>query len=86
MPKVVIDGVEYVPKASTHQSEATNADAEYALGRLVLLFHLYGTSGMSRGARGCIWDALERLDPELAKMDPSTFGAVWDARWGDGAG
>lgn len=84
--KVLIDGLEYVPRATVQPSEASNEDAERALGHLVQLVYLYGISGMQRGARGCIWDAIRALDPSVAELEPEDFGKLWQTRWGEREG
>ena len=66
MTKVLIDGVVYVPQATIEHTADENV--QRAVRSLVTLYTLYDNHGMSRGARGCVFEALEALAPNLAQM------------------
>lgn len=74
--KVVIDGVEYVPKADVVIPDETQA--RKALKELLIGRWLYGTN-LGRGWNGCIWDAMVALAPAIEQMDHSEPLELLDA-------
>lgn len=65
--KVLIDGVQYVPKSDVVIPDETQARA--ALRALLVGRYLYGHE-LGRGWNGCIWDAMVALAPAIEDMNP----------------
>lgn len=68
MTHVVIDGIEYVPKAEI--PPLADGKLTNALKELVSLYYF----GNWHKAQGCVWEAINSLAPELAELvsdDPS---------------
>lgn len=65
MPSVIIDGVEYVPKAEI--PEITDARLQDCLESLTEIQYF---SNMTHKHRAIAWNALHALAPELAKLPP----------------
>lgn len=63
MPKVIIDGIEYVPKAEI--PELTDARLKECLEVLTSMRYF----GESYKMKAHAWDAINALAPELAKLD-----------------
>lgn len=72
MPQVVIDGVEYVPRAEI--PELTDERLKAALKELVSL-HYFGDW---HKAKPRTWDAINALSPELAELVSNDPGAAHD--------
>ena len=64
--RVIIDGVEYIPKADVVIPDETQA--RKALKALLIGRYLYGHD-LGRGWNGCIWDAMIALAPAIGEMD-----------------
>lgn len=62
MPRVVIDNIEYVPRAEIPPLD--NDKLTKALKELVSLYY----HGDWHKARGKVWNAIEYLSPELAEL------------------
>lgn len=70
--KVVIDGIEYVPRAEIPE---ITEDALYAaLVELVGIQYFYGGAGKPRAKA---WDALNALAPELAELCSQDAAAAY---------
>ena len=65
MPTVIIDGIEYVPKADI--PELTDASLTACLRELTAIQYF---AGERHKHRSWAWDAMNAIAPELAKMDP----------------
>lgn len=73
MPKVVIDGVEYVPKVEL--PEVTEGDLTECLRLLVDIQYF---SSEKHKHQAWAWDALSHLAPDLAKLCSDNPGAAFD--------
>lgn len=65
---------------------AADGSADKALRALLTLRHLYDGDVKGRGARSCIYDALEALRPGIGKLDENELRAVWDHLYGEDDG
>lgn len=75
--EVLIDGIRYVPAADI--PTPTEESVLRAVQALTSALHLYCGSGVDRGTRGCIWDALEALSPDLHALAGEDPAAAYDA-------
>lgn len=73
MPKVVIDGVEYVPRAEV--PEITNESLKQCLQSLTEIQYFRESTHKHRA---WAWDALNALSPELAQMAAENPQAAFD--------
>jgi len=73
MPSVVIDGVEYVPRAEI--PELTDARLKACLGELVSIQYF---PECQHKHRAWAWDALNALAPELADLAASNPAAAYE--------
>ncbi len=64
MPKVIIDGVEYIPKADVHH--ITDQRLQKCLEVLTEMRYFNQQHKMM----GLAWDAINALSPDLAKLEP----------------
>lgn len=72
MPKVVIDGIEYVPRAEI--PELTDERLKAALGDLVTMLYLK----QSHKALSHAWEVLHKLAPELAELSADDPRAAYE--------
>jgi len=72
MPKVMIDGIEYVPKAEV--PEITDERLNECLGTLVSIQYFRE----EHKAIGHAWEALDDLAPELAKLAAKNPQAAYE--------
>lgn len=77
MPVVVIDGVEYIPRAEV--PELTDERLKQALGHLVSIQYFKE----QHKAIAQSWDALHALAPELADLAADNPKAAYDRIHGD---
>lgn len=83
MPRVTIDGIEYVPKPLDPPADPATAGDKAAH---ELLMALYLHQRPERGIQGAMWAAVELLAPGLAercKHDPKTMLDVLSPGWQD---
>jgi hypothetical protein len=65
MPKVVIDGVEYIPKAEI--KDLTDENLQRCLEVLTSMRYFHQDHKMM----GNVWEAINALSPELGKLEPN---------------
>lgn len=78
MPRVLIDGVEYVPRAEV--PELTDERLRRALGELVAIQYFRESHKAVRQA----WDVLNSLAPELARLASDNPQAAFERIHGPG--
>jgi len=78
MPRVTIDGVEYVPRA-----EVPELNDERLQAALESLTEIQYFSDQRHKHRAWAWDALNALAPELAELAGSNPQAAFDRVRGD---
>ena len=78
-PRVLIDGVEYVPTVTMKPVKASGA--ETALGALISATHLYSPSH-GRDLWNTIWEAMRALQPGIDDLSEQELKNLWAVRWG----
>lgn len=81
MPVVLIDGVEYVPKAS--RIERVTVDGRSLDAAVRELVNIQYFAGQTHKHRAWAWDAINHIDPELAQLCSDDPQAAHDAVTGD---